>query len=583
MDKNIIFAFLISTVVIILYYLVFPPAPKSPSPQPTATTTQSVDPSPQQVSKPVSKPQQIITAKGNGRIIVLESDLFEAKINTQGAVLESFILKNYNHSSKPRIDLVKTVWNTILGRKNPNRVYEPGKKVQMINPAHLQTDKIPWDFSLQEGESLLFTTEAESGKIQGQEKVLLVAQTEQGVVVEKTFLFDAKNYLVKTNISVFNSSTARIPVEPSFIIGSGGELNETDYQAKPPRFAIYYDKDLDIYDGGDLQKNNAWQNFDWIGMMDVYFIQALKTTSENWEVSLKASNQFFRESPVIVPFLELLSSKRVLDAGEKWQTDFEIFIGPKEKNQMTLFSNTLEQSLDLNFDFIGQPMLIALRWFYNFIPNWGVAIIFLTILVRLIIFPLTYKGMKSMKRMSAMGPKIQALKAKHGNNKEKLNKEMMEIYKKQKINPLGGCLPLLLQIPIFIALYSALIPAIELRHSKFIFWITDLSQSDFIYVLPVLMGVSMYLQQKLAPVAANMDPTQQKIFKWLPVLMTFFFLSFPAGLVLYWLTSNIISIGQQQIINRIKIEEPASNSRQTVQERKKSLQKNIKNMYKKKK
>ena len=233
-------------------------------------------------------------------------------------------------------------------------------------------------------------------------------------------------------------------------------------------------------------------------------------------------------------------------------------------------------------------MLIVLRWFYKFVPNWGVAIILLTILVRLILFPLTYKGMKSMRRLSLLTPKIQALRKKHEGNKEKINKEMMEVYKKHKVNPMGGCLPLILQIPIFIALYSALIPAIELRHSPFIFWITDLSKSDFVYVLPVLMGFSMYLQQKLTPTSATMDPTQQKILKWLPVMMTFFFLNFPSSLVLYWLTSNIISIAQQKVINKVSVEEPQAvaaakspTHAQQVQMLKKQMKTNKKNKKRK--
>lgn len=585
MDKKLILAFFLCTIIIVVYYLIFPPSTYDKNEK--IVTTDQVKPTvteQKQIIAETKKLENISTRKTEqGRLITIASDLFEAKINTQGAVLESFILKQYRHNSKPRIDIIKTIWNKILGKNTPQRVYDPKKNIQMINPAVLQNDKLPWEFFLQQGKSLNFVSEQQDRKITKPTRVVFQAKTPQGAIIEKIFHFDPKKYLVKTNILVFNNSEQRIPVEPSFVIGTGNELNEFDYQARPTRFAIYYDKDLDIHDGGDIEKNNSFQQFDWIGVMDIYFIQALKTIAENWEARLTGSSQFFNNKQVVIPFLELFSNKRVLEIGEKWSTDFEIFIGPKEKKQMALFSKTLEQSLDLNFDFLGQPMLIALRWFYGIVPNWGIAIIFLTILVRLIIFPLTYKGMKSMKRMSAMGPKIQALKLKHGSNKEKLNKEMMEIYKKQKINPLGGCLPLILQIPIFIALYSALIPAIELRHSSFIFWITDLSQADFVYVLPVLMGISMYLQQKLAPVSASMDATQQKIFKFLPVMMTFFFLSFPASLVLYWFTSNIISIGQQQIINRIKVTEVPETHKQTLQEKRKVLKQSMKQQQKKKK
>ena len=355
--------------------------------------------------------------------------------------------------------------------------------------------------------------------------------------------------------NIFNPSDKSINIQPSFVVGAGVEPNESHYQARPTRAVVYRDNKLKIYDGGDVAKNNHFSDFDWVGVMNSYFIQAIKK-EEDWIANLTTEKSIFNQKEVLVPFLELKAEKNNLLPNERWQNSFEIFIGPKEKEQMRLFSKNLEQSLDLTFDFLGQPMLIALRWFYKFVPNWGVAIIFLTILVRVILFPLTYKGMKSMRKLSLLTPKIQVIRKKHEGNKEKINKEMMAVYKKHKVNPMGGCLPLLLQIPIFIALYSALIPAIELRHSPFIFWITDLSQSDFIYVLPVLMGFSMYLQQKLTPTSATMDATQQKILKWLPVIMTFFFLNFPASLVLYWLTSNIISIAQQRVINKISVVEP---------------------------
>ena len=179
----------------------------------------------------------------------------------------------------------------------------------------------------------------------------------------------------------------------------------------------------------------------------------------------------------------------------------------------------------------------------------------LTIVVRLLLFPLTYKGMLNIKRMQKLQPKMAALKEKFKKNKEKLNKEMMGLYKKHKMNPLGGCLPILLQIPIFFALYIALSGAIELRHEPFIFWITDLSSKDGLYITPLLMGASMVLQQRLSPTA--MDPTQAKIMMLMPIVFTFFMISFPSGLVVYWLTSNILSILQQVIINRIKVPEPA--------------------------
>ena len=566
MDKNVIFAFLISTAVIIGYYSLFSPQGKKNqlAEQEIATQTElnkikSTQANPE-ISPNTAKKKtdsdilSLKTTFKNAKTIEIDSSFYQANISTAGGALESFVLPNYNFSSKPRINIIKTIWNTILGRPTIKREYDPQRKINMVyNPWQKQLSV--WNFSLNPEETLFFETNQERINLKRPQNLSLSATSSAGLLIEKTISFDPATYLMNISINIFNPSDKSINIQPSFVVGAGVEPNESHYQARPTRAVVYRDNKLKIYDGGDVAKNNHFSDFDWVGVMNSYFIQAIKK-EEDWIANLTTEKSVFNQKEVLVPFLELKAEKNNLLPNERWQNSFEIFIGPKEKEQMRLFSKNLEQSLDLTFDFLGQPMLIALRWFYKFVPNWGVAIIFLTILVRVILFPLTYKGMKSMRKLSLLTPKIQVIRKKHEGNKEKINKEMMEVYKKHKVNPMGGCLPLLLQIPIFIALYSALIPAIELRHSPFIFWITDLSQSDFIYVLPVLMGFSMYLQQKLTPTSATMDATQQKILKWLPVIMTFFFLNFPASLVLYWLTSNIISIAQQRVINKISVVEP---------------------------
>lgn len=572
MDKNIIYAFVISTVIIMLFYFLYPPTAKQ-------NTTESIKPEQSTITTKIPDTQTgfqdtqktvVTDAKNNtsnnsnnpinSKIITIDSNLYEVKLDTAGGVLQSFILKNYDHSSKPRFNFLKFAWNLILGKKNQTRDYNPDKKVNMVNK--IENQNLPWNFALRPNQNLIYESNQDNLVLDAPQSISLQTFNEEGVSITKNITFNPENYIVKINLVVANNQTRSVAINPIFTVGVGNEPNETDYQARAARIAVYADNDLDLYDGGDLEKYNKFENLDWIGAMDIYFIQSIKSVT-GWVAKLKPTVMIFNQKQVTAPFIELVSTKTILAPNEVWTTDFEIFIGPKEKKQMKLFSKNLEQSLDLTFDFIGQPMLSALRWFYSIIPNWGIAIIFLTILVRVIMLPLTYKGMKSMRKLSLLSPKIQALKKKFGKDKVKFNKEMMEIYKKHKVNPAGGCLPLLLQIPIFIALYSALIPAIELRHSKFVFWITDLSQSDFLYALPILMGISMYLQQKLTPTAPTMDPTQQKIMKWLPVFMTIFFLSFPASLVLYWLTSNIISIAFQKFINRVKVEESASGNTPT--------------------
>jgi len=225
------------------------------------------------------------------------------------------------------------------------------------------------------------------------------------------------------------------------------------------------------------------------------------------------------------------------------------YIGPKYVEVLKNINPELTKVVDYGFmTFLAKPMFTVLTFLYNMVHNWGVATILFVVLVRLILFPLTYKGMVSMYKLKELAPKMKELKEKYGKDPQKFQMKMMEIYKKEGANPLGGCLPMLLQIPIFFAIYRVLINAIELKGAGFL-WISDLSSMDPYYILPVLMGLTMYLHQRVTPNNFT-DPMQEKIFKFLPLIFTFFFFTFAAGLVLYWTTNNVLSFLQQLIINK---------------------------------
>jgi YidC/Oxa1 family membrane protein insertase len=226
------------------------------------------------------------------------------------------------------------------------------------------------------------------------------------------------------------------------------------------------------------------------------------------------------------------------------------YIGPKEYRTLQKLDPKLTDAIEFGwFTFMSRPFFKVMVWIHDYVSNWGWAIVLFTLLVKLILFPLSYKGMMSMQKMKELAPKMKELKEKHKGDPAKLNQQTMELYKKHGANPMGGCLPMLLQIPVFFALYRVLLNADELQGAPWIGWITNLADKDPFYVLPLLMGLTMWLMQKVQPTTVG-DAMQQKIMQWFPVIMTFFFLTFPAGLVLYWLTNNILSIGQQTIINR---------------------------------
>lgn len=225
------------------------------------------------------------------------------------------------------------------------------------------------------------------------------------------------------------------------------------------------------------------------------------------------------------------------------------YIGPKENKILKAINPELTDAIEFGwFSFLAKPFFKVLLWLNDHVGNWGWAIILFTLLVKLVLFPLSYKGMMSMQKLKDLAPKMKELREKYKSDPAKMNAQMMELYRKHGANPMGGCLPLILQIPVFFALYRVLLNADELQGASWMLWIDNLAVMDPYFVLPILMGVSMWFQQKITP-SNFTDPMQEKIFKWFPVIMTIFFVYFPSGLVLYWLVNNLFTIGQQYFIN----------------------------------
>jgi len=275
-------------------------------------------------------------------------------------------------------------------------------------------------------------------------------------------------------------------------------------------------------------------NLRWIAQEDKYFFASI--------VPFTAINQarIWRDnSGEIITALQLPSGKNRL----------LIYSGPKEHDRLKKLGVGLEHIIDFGFfSILARPLFWILKLFYRFIGNYGWAIVLLTIIVRIPFIPLINKGQKSMKKLQSLQPKMNEIRQKYKKDPQRMQKEMMELYKKYKVNPMSGCLPMLIQIPVFFALYKVLLVAIELRNAPFIFWIKDLSAKDPYYVLPIVMGLTMFIQQKMTP--TPMESQQQKIMQFLPLIFTFMFLNFSSGLVLYWLVSNILSIVQQFYNNR---------------------------------
>lgn len=279
----------------------------------------------------------------------------------------------------------------------------------------------------------------------------------------------------------------------------------------------------------------------WISMIEHYFFSAwLPTTGQK---------TIYTNHDRGVYTIGSTTGYITVNPGRSHSYDSIMYVGPKLQSEISVLAKGLDLTVDYGvLTFLSAPLFWILEIIYSGFGNWGVSIILLTVLIKAVFFKLSETSYRSMAQMKKLNPRMQALKERYAEDKKKFSEALMRMYKEEKVNPLGGCLPILIQIPVFIALYWVLVESVEMRHAPFVGWIKDLASADPLFVLPIAMGISMYIQQKLNP--APTDATQQKIFLFLPFIFTALFATFPSGLVLYWLTNNILSIAQQYVINK---------------------------------
>lgn len=567
MDRNFLLAFVLSSLVIFGYYTFFPPSDPELAKQATEATSDAAAPNettavapaneqPTQTSEPATEmkaaPAKAVPAV-EAKMVTIETPLYTALIDTNGGVLTSLKLKEY-HYAGPDPKAANNWVYELFQDESEAHFYDPERLVDMVG--HQSPDNRPWSVKpmSENNQTVVFATDAESLELKDEKQVLtLRGQTPEGLQVVKRITFDPASYRITLAYALENPSDNTFKLAPRFNFGAGNEPVEPDQFNQPAHAGVYEDGAFETYEDDDFEQAINLERLAWASVMDTYFITAFRPVGQElFTAHFEGVPAKFKDNDILVPQVSYFEAPFELRSGQRYAKTFDLYIGPKEQERMEEWAMSLPAAMDLGwFDFFAYPMLAVLRWLQNYVHNWGVAIILLTLVVRALLFPLAYKGMRSMRRMAQLNPRMKYLRDKHKKDKEKLNKEIMELYKKNKVNPMGGCLPLLAQVPIFIALYSALMPAIELRHQPFALWLTNLSASDYTLILPVLMGATMFIQQSITPTPA-MEPTQAKMMKWMPVLLVFFFLDMPSGLVLYWVVSNILTIFQQMLFNRIK-------------------------------
>ncbi|EJL6741648.1 membrane protein insertase YidC [Vibrio cholerae] len=368
-----------------------------------------------------------------------------------------------------------------------------------------------------------------------------------GIDYTKTFILKRGSYAVDVVFDVANNSGSEATLGMyahlrQNLLDSGGNLAMPTY-----RGGAYSTSDVRYkkYSFDDMKDRNLSAPNDvtvnWVAMIQHYFASA-------WIPRDEPQAQLYSRVINNLGDMGIRTPNKTIANGDKAEFEATLWVGPKLQDQMAATAPNLDLVVDYGWLwFIAKPLHWLLSVIQNFVGNWGVAIICLTFIVRGAMYPLTKAQYTSMAKMRMLQPKLQAMRERIGDDRQRMSQEMMELYKKEKVNPLGGCLPILLQMPIFIALYWALMESVELRHSPFFGWINDLSAQDPYYILPLLMGASMFVIQKMSPTTIT-DPMQQKIMTFMPVMFTFFFLWFPSGLVLYWLVSNIVTLIQQTLI-----------------------------------
>jgi YidC/Oxa1 family membrane protein insertase len=479
---------------------------------------------------PESSDSAAPTAKivSSATLIEVTTDVLALKINTQGGDIAEVKLLKYD---------------TEQGNGIPFTMMQSGRQQYIAQSGLTGANGLD---RIIKGRPI-YQTSAKSYQLTDETLVVdLDFVTEDGLAVTKRFTFSANSYSVNVDYIIKNNTPSSITVQmyaqlkQSTDVPSGSGLIPTyrgaAYSTEDTRYEKY------AFDDIEDESLNVSTKGGWVAMLEHYFVSAWvpNATDNNQIYSTYSSN---REA--VIGFK---APAVIIDANSEGATSAIFYVGPKDQEVLEKIATSLDLTIDYGFLWmISQPLFWLLLQIQSIVVNWGVAIIIITLIVKGGMYPLTKAQYTSMAKMRALQPKMTALKERFGDDRQKMSQAMMEMYKKEKVNPAGGCLPLLFQMPIFLALYWVFLESVELRHAPFMLWIQDLSAMDPYFVLPVLMGISMFVMQKMQPMTIQ-DPMQQKIMQYMPVVFSIFMAWFPSGLVLYWLVSNLISITQMKII-----------------------------------
>jgi len=489
------------------------------------------------------QPTGAIQDSGSG-IVRVTTDVLEVEINTTGATVQRAVIRNY-----------------------PINKDEPDKPVQLLSPGGpdlglIQTGLIAKGDGEDPNHFALFETASDEYMLNGDDELIVPFSWSdgQGITVEKEIRFMRGSYRIDVTQRIVNASGADWEgAEYAQLLRRSREVERSMFNVDSYSFdgPIIYDgekseklkRDDLISDGPyDIRAENGW-----IGSIQHHFLTAVVPAGDseyhyNVAVNGATSLASFIRAPAV----------RVR-AGSEFTFETAAFVGPKLQGQLEQLDETLKLTVDYGWlTIISQPLFWLLSKVHSFVGNWGLAIILVTVLIKMLFYKLTEASGRSMAKMREIQPRMKALQDRHKDDRQALSQAMMELYKREKVNPAAGCLPILIQMPFFLAFYWVLLESVEMRQAPFALWISDLSSRDPYFILPIIMGAAMLFQQRLNPAPA--DPVQAKVMQVMPIMFTGFFAFFPSGLVLYWVTNTLLSIAQQWYINKVVHEEAAARS-----------------------
>ncbi|OGQ99015.1 MAG: hypothetical protein A2505_11150 [Deltaproteobacteria bacterium RIFOXYD12_FULL_55_16] len=538
--QRIFLAIFLSLAILLGYQYFFVPSPSpvtetivATSPENGKTEKENVATQAPVAAASLLAAQPVGATVRQGREIPLTTSLYSAVVTESGGMVKSFQLKDYREA------LAK----------------DSGNKELLLPKAG---DSLPLNFSwgVEPGSIPPLVYEAAPLKNeQGDTILTLRGRLPSGLEIIRTMRFLDQQYLLELTIEVINATATPLQGAPYLTLDNRPFSKENGMVSVGP--AILHNGVLEEIKAGDLKKGvrSFTGKIGWAAYEDNYFFCGIVPQTGEQHTAHFSLQDENRVSTV------LAGANEVIEPGQRQKYAYSVYFGPKTMGALKAAGHELERSINFGwFDVMAKPTLYLLNFLHRYVGNYGLAIILVTVLIKLLFWPISQKGMQSMKTMQKLQPKMAKVREKYKDDKQLQQQEMIKLYQTYKVNPVGGCLPMIIQIPVFFALYKVLLQTIELRHAPFFLWITDLSAPDRLFVgfalpflggipvLTLLMGATMFLQQKMTP--ATGDPTQQKVMMFMPVIFTFMFLNFASGLVLYWFVNNLLSIGQQYLVNR---------------------------------